>query len=34
MSTIIEPVVAHDEKLFIFLIFFPETAYGKPRNVV
>ena len=33
MSTIVEPVVAHDEKSKFF-IFFPEIAYGKPRNVV
>ena len=33
MSTIVEPVVARDEKSKFF-IFFPEIAYGKPRNVV
>ena len=33
MSTIVEPVAAHDEKSKFF-IFFPEIAYGKPRNVV
>ena len=33
MSTIVEPVVAHDEKSKFF-IFFPEIAYGKPINVV
>ena len=27
MSTIVEPVVAHDEKS-IYFIFFPEIAYG------
>ena len=33
MTTNIEPVVAHDEKSKFF-IYFPEIAYGKPRNVV
>ena len=33
MSTKTEPVVAHDEKSKFF-IFFPDIAYGKPRNVV
>ena len=36
MSTKTEPYrkyVAHDEKSKFF-IFFPEIAYGKPRNVV
>ena len=33
MSTIVEPVVAHDEKSKFF-IFFTEIAYGKPINVV
>ena len=33
MSTKTEPVMAHDEKSKFF-IFFPEIAYGKPRNVV
>ena len=33
MSTKTEPVEARDEKSKFF-IFFPEIAYGKPRNVV
>ena len=33
MSTIVEPVVAHDEKSKFF-IFVQERAYGKPINVV
>ena len=33
MSTKTDPVVAHDEESN-FLTFFPEIAYGKPRNVV